>query len=249
MNTRADKFDTTPDPNFLRALQNQSWTVSGALSELVDNSFGSGRGNATHVEIIYEKQARIITVLDNGQGMDAIGRLFQLGNTIGRAVGDIGEYGSGGTMALLWLGPKVRIWTLCNGMVNADTVDWNWQRAMHEYPQVSNKWEKATLANTPEMLLDMRHGTMIRVQISGKRHLHIGNIQRDLAQTYAPAIRDGKRLIWRQQGERTELSDTLEMPDDPEKMVDFEVQINRPGEGPLIAHGKIGLVEDLPYSS
>jgi hypothetical protein len=43
--------------------------------------------------------------------MEAIGRLFQLDNTIGRVVGDIGVYGSGGIYALLWLADKVELAT------------------------------------------------------------------------------------------------------------------------------------------
>src|SRR5262245_29785536 len=93
-------YDTTPKPAFLLAMQNQKWSVSGALAELVDNSFGSGRGNADYCAIIHRQRQRVIEVLDNGQGMEYLGRIFQLGNTIGRAPGDIGRYGSGGTMAL-----------------------------------------------------------------------------------------------------------------------------------------------------
>ena len=37
-------FDTTPSPKLIRALRNQRWSVPGAISELVDNGFGSGRG-------------------------------------------------------------------------------------------------------------------------------------------------------------------------------------------------------------
>src|ERR1700745_2714700 len=68
-----------------------------------------------------------LTVLDNGCGMDAIGRLFQHGNSIGHSIGDIGEYGAGGTKALLWLASKVSIWTLREQMVQHDQVIWkNW---------------------------------------------------------------------------------------------------------------------------
>src|SRR5262249_16865950 len=64
-------------------------------------SFGPGRGNAITVTIFHDLTARTLTVLDNGRGMDAIGRLFQHGNSIGHSIGDIGEYGAGGTKALL----------------------------------------------------------------------------------------------------------------------------------------------------
>ena len=101
------KFDTTPKPYFLQAMRNQSWTMTGALAELVDNSFGPGRGNANTCEIVYDPTKRLLIIQDDGVGMPSIGRLFQLGNTIGRAPGDIGLYGSGGTMAILWLADSV----------------------------------------------------------------------------------------------------------------------------------------------
>jgi len=142
------KFDTTPKPAFLLAMRNQRWTVQGALSELVDNGFGPGRGNAKRVDIIHDTTNRVITVLDDGQGMESIGRLFQLGNTIGRCPGDIGLYGSGGTMAILWLASVVDVWSLKSGVVSHDSVDWLEQINRDTYPEISEDWETATPANT-----------------------------------------------------------------------------------------------------
>jgi hypothetical protein len=104
--------------------------MAGALSEIVDNSFGPARGNAHSVKIVYDAKARTLSVLDDGLGMDAIGRLFRHGDTIGRAVGDIGFYGAGGTKAILWLSDQVSIWTLRDGMVQSDSVQWaKWIKA------------------------------------------------------------------------------------------------------------------------
>ena len=91
----AKVFNVTPKPAGLRSVQNENWNMVGALSELLDNSFGPARGNANSVKIFCDAKARIVSVLDDGRGMDAIGRLFQHGNTIGRAIGDIGFYGAG----------------------------------------------------------------------------------------------------------------------------------------------------------
>ena len=113
----------------LAQFQRESWeaTACGALAELLDNSFGPGRGNATAVTIFHDPAARTLSVLDNGRGIYAIGRLFQHGNSIGHSIGDIGEYGAGGTKALLWLASKVSIWTLREQMVQHDRVIWkNW---------------------------------------------------------------------------------------------------------------------------
>ena len=158
-------FDTTPKPAFLRAMQNQRWTITGALAELVDNSFGPGRGNADTVDIIHDTKARTVTVVDNGRGMQAIGRLFQLGNTIGRSPGDIGMYGSGGTMAVLWLASRVEIWTLVGASVAHDTVDWAEEIRHDRFPIISDQWRHATVANTPAVLLNNGGGTMIKLHL------------------------------------------------------------------------------------
>src|SRR5262245_14016923 len=121
----AKLFNVTPKPAGLRSVQNENWNMVGALSELLDNSFGPARGNANSVKVFYDAKARIISVLDDGRGMDVIGRLFQHGNTIGRAIGDIGFYGAGGTKAILWLSSQVSIWTLRDGMVQSDAVRWD----------------------------------------------------------------------------------------------------------------------------
>src|ERR1043165_8221357 len=101
--------DTAPKASFLRGLQGKDWSYAGAISELVDNSFGQGRGNATEVYIAWNANKRELTVTDNGNGMDRVSRLFRLGDTVGRSPGDIGEYGSGGTMALIWAAERARV--------------------------------------------------------------------------------------------------------------------------------------------
>jgi hypothetical protein len=42
----AKLFNVTPKPAGLRGVQNENWNIVGALSELLDNSFGPARGNA-----------------------------------------------------------------------------------------------------------------------------------------------------------------------------------------------------------
>jgi Histidine kinase-, DNA gyrase B-, and HSP90-like ATPase len=246
------KFDTTPKPAFLLAMRNQRWTVQGALSELVDNGFGPGRGNASRVDIIHDTTNRIITVLDDGQGMESIGRLFQLGNTIGRCPGDIGLYGSGGTMAVLWLASVVDVWSLKNGFVSHDAVDWPDQINRDTYPEISVDWEMATPATTPAPLLSLGHGTMIRIKLSRERTLIPSNIRRDLFKTYAPALRIGKKLVWTtvtkgKTQEEITLTDPLILPDDPARQIKFDLTLEVRGEH-LSVFGSIGMIDDLPLS-
>ena len=243
-------FDTTPKPAFLRAMQNQRWTVTGALAELVDNSFGPGRGNADTVDIIHDTKTRTITIIDNGQGMEAIGRLFQLGNTIGRSPGDIGMYGSGGTMAILWLASRVDIWTLRRGQLARDTVDWSEEIRAERFPIVSDQWKRATPANTPTVLLNRGHGTMIKLHLLRERTVTPWNVKRDLAKLYAPGLRLGKRLLWTTTGKNPGtdiLADPMLLPDDEDRLVRIDIAVEIGGEV-LTVDGLIGVIEDLPLS-
>jgi hypothetical protein len=249
-------FDTTPKPAFLRAMQNQRWTMSGALAELVDNSFGPGRGNADNVWFQYHAKERVIYVLDDGRGMESIGRLFQLGNTIGRSPGDIGMYGSGGTMAVLWLAKVVTVWTLQDGMVSSDRIDWQHQIRMGEFPWVSDSWRRATVSNTPTALLDLGRGTLIKLELLSERKFDpssVSNVKRDLSKMYAPGLRLGKNIYWASITPRAgkavdRLADPLLLPDDEQKLVRIDLFIDTGEETLLPITGVIGVIEGLPLN-
>jgi len=204
-------FGVTPKPAMLRGERAMKWFTSGAAAELADNSFGPGRGNADTIWFDWDQKNQILTVLDNGRGMDSIGRLFQLGNTIGVSPNDIGLYGSGGTKALLWLAEIVEIWSLRDGKVQHDVVEWDeWIKAKNfDDLGVSDEWVKASLANTPTELFELGHGVMIRMTLDGaKRKINPSHMRRDLALLYAPGLRKGKKLFWRTRKGATVVDET-----------------------------------------
>jgi Histidine kinase-, DNA gyrase B-, and HSP90-like ATPase len=247
-------FNCTPKPAMLRSVQNERWNVSGALAELLDNSFGPGRGNATAVTIFHDVTARTLTVLDNGRGMDAIGRLFQHGNTIGHSIGDIGEYGAGGTKALLWLAARVSIWTLREQMVQHDNVIWkNWFNLdSFDNANVSNDWRRANSSNTPPELLAIGHGTLIRMHLLPTRSLRVNNIVRDLARFYSTGLRKGRHVSWVtcRKGtldETTELTDPFATPSEHSRTITFDLVLEHRGEH-LPVHGSATFDENTPQS-
>jgi hypothetical protein len=192
-------FDVTSLPAELRAKQNAKWTVLGALAEIIDNIFGEKRGNAEIGYISYDPKSRTLTIWDNGQGTDHIGRMFQFGNTIGSGGFDPGVYGVGGKHGMLWLSSKVTVWSLRDGKVMYDTVTWrNWFTAPSwKNIGVSDEWIKATMTNTPAELLALKHGVMIKMQLLPKRKFHETRLIRELSKLYATGLRNGKQLIWR----------------------------------------------------
>jgi len=250
----AKLFNCTPKPAMLRSVQNERWNVSCALAELLDNSFGPGRGNATAVTIFHDVTPRTLTVLDNGCGMDAVGRLFQHGNSIGHSIGDIGEYGAGGTKALLWLASKVSIWTLREKMVQHDRLIWkNWfNLESFDNANVSNDWRSANSANTPPELLAIGHGTLIRMHLLSTRSLRVNNIVRDLARFYSTGLRKGRRISWVTCRKGTpddtmQLADPFATPSELSKTINFDLVLEHRGEH-LPVHGSVTFDENTPQS-
>ena len=246
----SDLYDTTPLPAMLRGMQSQPWSVSGALSELVDNSFGPGRGDARSCHITYDTKARTFTVLDNGRGMTAIGRLFQLGSAAVRAPGDIGNYGYGGSYGILWLARRVEIWTLVNNRVQYDSVSWPEVFNASTFPLVSNQWAHATASNTPAALFNESHGTLIKLHLLNERKVSTNNVQRDLAATYAPAARMARELVWTtigKNGETRNLGDAIIAFPDPSKVITFNLTVHTPDGDDLPVEGMVGIVDGLPF--
>jgi hypothetical protein len=250
----AKVFNCTPKPAMLRSVQNERWSVTGALAELIDNSFGSGRGNATAVTIFHDSRSRTLTVLDNGRGMDAVGRLFQHGNSIGHSIGDIGEYGAGGTKALLWLASKVSIWTLRDHKVQHDQVNWSewFDLKSFDDANVSNEWYDANGSNTPPELLAIGHGTLIRLHLLATRAFRANNTIRDLARLYSTGLRKRRQISWiacrKGKIEDTiRLSDPFAAPSENAKTVTFDFVIERNGEH-LPVFGRVTLDENTPQS-
>ena len=244
-------FDTTPDPHFLYGMKHQSWTLTGALAEFVDNSFGPGRGNADTCEITYNPTNRTLGIVDDGVGMTSIGRLFQLGNTIGRSPGDIGLYGSGGTMALLWLASTAAVYTLVDGKVSSDTVTWKEWIDKRQFPQINDTWKPANYSTCPTDLLAKGHGTAIVIKLDSSRNKpNPSHVKRDLAKIYGPGIRAGKRIIWTTLGKSggTEtLTDTSYAAADDDKTVSLDFIVTY-GDDDLPVSGSVSLVEGLPMT-
>jgi hypothetical protein len=225
-------FNCQTLPAELRSKQHAKWKAEGAIAELVDNSFGPFRGNASEVIITYDAKARTLSVLDNGKGMDHIGRMFQGGNTGGTGIGDIGEFGAGGTLAVLWLADHVDIATLRHGKIMRDSVLWKEWIAAPSFKDlgVSDDWDTATLNNCPAELLAISHGTMITMRLLYKRKIDAAKIRKELARLYSPGLRDGKIIIWQtmNKGELVDeirLTEALTRPPATAESLQFDIEL------------------------
>lgn len=245
-------YDSTPSPRFLQGLQNQHWPngVVGSLAELVDNSFDSARGNAKNVSIIYAPKERALTVIDDGEGMDTVGPMFKLGAGVPPSPGNIGVYGNGGKLALLWLGRAVRMITLRKGRVNQDGVVWPEVFRASQFPMISTVWEKASLDTCPKPLLARKHGVMIQIKLNRTRRFDASKARRDLAVKFAPGLRKGLGITWTTTGRNGgtyDLAELVEVPAEPleEIPIDFILEAN--GEH-LPVKGRVGLYPDLSWT-
>lgn len=249
-------FNCQTLPAELRSKQHAKWKAEGAIAELVDNSFGPVRGDASEVTITYDKKAGTLSVLDNGKGMDHIGRLFQGGNTGGTGIGDIGEFGAGGSLAILWLASHVDVATLRNGKVMRDDVVWaDWIAASSfKDCNVSNEWLTATISNTPAALLAVGHGTMISMKLLRKRRIDAGKIRRELASLYSPGLRNHKRIIW-QTASDGEIVDTVKLTEavvrlapSPD-MIEFDLEFSHDVDNTLLSvKGAVSYSEQTPQA-
>lgn len=242
-----------PTPSYLRAVQSENWTVRGAISELIDNSFGPGRGAANMVFIRHDKTRRSLTIIDDGQGMKAVYQLFQLGAGAGRFHGDIGHYGTGGTKAILWLPSSVEIITMrADAKMSRYRMDWARQIAASRFFMVPDEWVDATKGNVPGILLDFGHGTLINMKLMRGRHFQIQPLIAELAQTYAPGLRSGKEIYWQTvKDDKVEVSISLRdhvveraKYDD---VIAFDTLVDVLGES-LPVRGEFSLDPETPFS-
>lgn len=189
----------TPTPAMLAGVYNANWKTEDAIAELIDNSFGEGRGNASIVRVRYTPEVGengLLEIYDNGRGMDDLLRIFKLGSTIGRIGKDPGRYGQGGTKSLVWLGTKVEVISLRkDGKTCSQKAIWaNWEKEAN-WPHISDDWETVDMDNVKDA--EMRkfgHGVMIRLWL--RRGIRPEAQKAKIAETFAPALRAGKSITW-----------------------------------------------------
>ena len=192
---------TIPTPRILLGIRSKKWTVAEALAELIDNSFGESRGNARHVDVVIDRKRRIITLTDDGRGIDDLSALFTLGKGAPEGGDDIGRYGMGGSEALLWLADKVTVRTLRDGKCSGATVNWTTCINKQQFPTIDTSWRTPTAAIVPVELLELGHGTSIRIHLHKSHRLPYDGSQRSalrspLSRLFAPGLRAGRQITW-----------------------------------------------------
>jgi hypothetical protein len=163
-----------------------NWTVAKAISEFVDNSFGSAAGDADVVGITFGSD--FIAISDNGNGMQDVTALFVIGESGSFSSDvDIGRYGRGAKEACIWLGRKTMVESRHGGIRSVAHLDW--QKVIDSGPDAP--WP--TVEVTSHKVGESISGTRIKIEgMRQKRRINIDALRTALGETYAMAIRNGK---------------------------------------------------------
>lgn len=238
-----------PTARILQAARSRKWKVPFALAELLDNSFGELRGHATTVWIDWHPKTRILTVLDDGQGMDDVIDLFTPGKGSASGANDTGFYGSGGSEALLWLSSAVAVVTLSQRTGKAAHGFTNWDDCIgrNEFPEIDRRWRTATPATCSTELIEVGHGTFIRMVIRSGVNISPEGVQERLSRLFGAGLRAGRRIVWRTHTREGEVIETSLHPLDPGTMqhvINARVTL----DNGLYADVTAGYIPDLPLA-
>ena len=125
MNNESDKdtpeieYDITPDTHFLESMENRNTNWQEVLAELFDNSF-----DAAALRVSAEFKGQMLTVADDGHGIENISDVFKLGRHRKGPHTKLGRYGVGLKEAAVWCSSYIRIDTVHKGKRSVVDVDW-----------------------------------------------------------------------------------------------------------------------------
>jgi Histidine kinase-, DNA gyrase B-, and HSP90-like ATPase len=232
----------------LKAYRNKSWHVVPALAELLDNSFGEQRGNASSVRLEWNAKTRRLKILDDGQGMKDVADLFVFGQGETSGTGDIGLYGIGGSEALVWLSDYTDVATVRKGRIARTTADYSKCIDREEFPRINNRWKIPSAVNCPPELLGSEHGTLIDMCIRADLRIQPDVIQERLSRMFNVGLRTGRRITWTTMQRDGTVTETQLNAWDPGRMEDGITGTVAIGNG-LSAQVHAGRVEGLSIAN
>lgn len=172
------RADITPKPAMILAQSARNLGWKGFFGELFDNSFDAG---ATQIHVDWSSKA--IAVRDNGQGCASVEGMLTAGeHRPGRGT-RLGRYGIGLKDAAYWVGPLIRVHTVHGGVVHEASVNWarlaDWNIDVYDRPAINEPMGTTLTFTNP-------------------RRLSTGfeSLLAELGHVYAPAIRDGKQVLF-----------------------------------------------------
>ena len=191
-NIQTKEINILPDRSLMPKIGQTGYSVSQAVSELVDNSIDAREdGKALTVEISLDADKGVLEVSDDGVGMDEQTAANSIKLAHSAKKNKLGEFGLGLKTAATSLGKKFQIITTQKGSDKEYILEYD-----------EEKWLKSGDWTKHEMKIKSgvdkrRSGTTIHIK---DLHFSIypnlpGNIKKDLATRFAPFIENGEVKI------------------------------------------------------
>jgi len=191
-NIKTKEINILPDRSLMPKIGQTGYSVSQAISELVDNSIDAREdGKALVVEIQFDNEKNMIEISDDGVGMDEETAANSIKLAHSAKKNKLGEFGLGLKTAAMSLGKKFQILTTQKGsdeeyILEFDEEKWlksgDWTK--HEMKVKSGVDKKRS--NTTIRIKDLRFSIYGNLP---------GNIREDLSTRFAPFIENGEVKI------------------------------------------------------
>ena len=191
-NIKTKEINILPDRSLMPKIGQTGYSVSQAISELVDNSIDAREdGKALVVEIQFDNGKNMIEISDDGVGMDEETAANSIKLAHSAKKNKLGEFGLGLKTAAMSLGKKFQILTTQKGsdeeyILEFDEEKWlksgDWTK--HEMKVKSGVDKKRS--NTTIRIKDLRFNIYPNLS---------GNLRKELSTRFAPFIENGEVKI------------------------------------------------------
>ena len=191
-NIKTKEINILPDRSLMPKIGQTGYSVSQAISELVDNSIDAREdGKALVVEIQFDNGKNMIEISDDGVGMDEETAANSIKLAPSAKKNKLGEFGLGLKTAAMSLGKKFQILTTQKGsdeeyILEFDEEKWlksgDWTK--HEMKVKSGVDKKRS--NTTIRIKDLRFNIYPNLS---------GNLRKELSTRFAPFIENGEVKI------------------------------------------------------
>ncbi len=183
--------NATPDKSLIKKLGMIGYSTGQAIAEIVDNAIDARiDGKTENIEVAYDHAKGVITVRDDGKGMDIGGleRAWTIAGTSGGLDGRIGRFGMGLKSATSALGSMVSIGTKVSGADHRLVLAYNEEKWLRDK---SASWDKIKVLR--QAAERGAHGTEIAISgINPSVNLaQITKLREEFGTRYGPYIKEG----------------------------------------------------------
>jgi hypothetical protein len=163
--------------------QQSSFSWRSMVCELIDNAFGA---DADQVKLSWPG-GKAFSIEDNGHGTSDLMRMLTLGAKRDRTSKDIGYYGVGAKLALIWLWGKSRIVSVCGDKRYSVEIDWNdIAEGLTAYPGDDTIEVGSGLQHDP--------GTLISC-FAERNYPQFDELLASISNTYTPGLEEGRSIV------------------------------------------------------